>query len=82
MTWSVRISDKEGSFRPVDGVDKYSVCQDCKHFSGDWAHPNCYLPLITTGLGQMLTGIDHGADGHVAPGEAIMKCSGFEQKEA
>jgi hypothetical protein len=83
MTWSVRIADKNGLFQEehLTTAPPYNVCGQCKHQSNDWAHPVCYLPLITSGLSTLLTSIDHGSDGHMAPGEAVLKCSGFERKE-
>ena len=72
MTWSAKITDSEG--KVAEGA--WQSCQRCKHGQG-----SCYLPKISSAIGTILTGVDTGADGWMASGNAILKCNGFQLKE-
>lgn len=79
MTWSIRISDKSGIFPE----NKWQACEVCKHRQKNPALPRlvyspCNIPLVATHIGPLLTSVDVGADGHMAGGEALLKCFGFE----
>lgn len=90
MTWSARITRPDGTNPTQEGgtAPDYSACQSCKH--GQYDHPTegqfhkqiqpCYLPKVASNVGSLLTSVDVGADGHMAGGEALLKCSGYEPK--
>jgi hypothetical protein len=67
----------------------YHACQSCKHGQHDFATDGqfykqiqpCYLPKVANSIGNILTSVDVGADGHMASGEALLKCNGYEPKE-
>lgn len=80
MTWSAKIVKGDGTGRS-DGIYG-NVCCECKHGdSQNFGHPICNVQAIAHTLGYMLTAIDVGSDGHMACGEAVLKCTGFEPKE-
>lgn len=66
MTWSASVF--------VEGVeDGYSQpCRKCAHNSC------CNISSIADTIGPVLTSVDTGSDGHMASGEAVLKCNGFE----
>ena len=84
MTWSARIAKEDGTF-PVNtaGGEDYQACQTCKHgqYDEDTQQTPCRLPALSSCLGSLLTSVDVGSDGHMAPGEAILKCAGYEPNE-
>ena len=80
MTWTVNI---------VNAQDESQNCVACKHSKKNEAtEPGyiqpacCNIYAMMAQLGYLLTAIDIGADGHMAPGYAVLKCNGFELKEA
>lgn len=73
MTWSSKITDKDGN--TPEG--KYQACEGCKH-GQPWPPPCMIARAHGTIVGSSLTVIDVGVDGHMAGGEAILKCHGFE----
>jgi len=81
MTWSARVTDKDGNI--PEGT--WQACQKCKHgvttLEGRGYHPPCYIPGAASGIANVLTAIDFGADNHMASGEALLKCNGFEPIE-
>jgi len=90
MTWSARITRPDG-MNPENerGVEDYSACMSCKH--GDalvetghaWnkqINP-CNVSKVAHTLAPIMTSVDIGADGHMAGGEALLRCSGYEPKE-
>jgi hypothetical protein len=67
MTWGAKVTTAGGK-----DVQCYS---DCKHYEG------CYVRRASHSVGNVLTSIDVGADGHMASGTAVLQCNGFEAKE-
>lgn len=79
MTWSARITKVDGSV--PEG--KHNACEVCLHAQKNKALPErvwrpCNIPSIGNQLGGLLTSIDVGADGHMAGGNALLQCQGFE----
>jgi len=91
MTWSVRVTRPDGTVPTKEGSQypDYHACQSCQHGQYDYATGGanfptispCYSPKATGGIGSVLTSIDTGADGHMACGEALLKCSEYEAVE-
>ena len=92
MTWSARITRPDGT-TPItthkeSNVPDYQACQSCMHCLNNHATGNpqrptvtpCNLPKIASTIGSLLTSIDCGADGHMAGGEAILRCHGYENR--
>ncbi len=81
MTWSARVTRPDGSV--PEGL--YCACQACTHNQQNPALPGqaswnpCNVSKMANNVGPILTSIDVGADGHMAGGEALLKCNGFEQ---
>lgn len=65
MTWGVTIVASE------DETIAHA-CSKCKHVTC------CYIVKAGPQLGSLLTSIDQGCDGHMAGGEAVLKCHGYE----
>jgi len=90
MTWSARITRMDGTTPTQEGntVPDYQACQSCLHCLNDHETGNphlpkvtpCKLPSISSIVGSLLTSVDTGADGHMASGEAILKCNGYENR--
>lgn len=89
MTWSARISKSDGSFPKTinSEYEDYNACTSCKHGQYGWPTGGdveqvvpCNIPNVSSCLGSILTSVDVGADGHMASGEAILKCNGYEEK--
>ena len=89
MTWSVRVTLPDGTTPTKEGAaaPDYSACMSCKHgqhdhrTDSDTGYANiqpCYIPKAVNGIGNVLTSIDVGANGHMASGEALLKCNGYE----
>lgn len=84
MTWGVTITDGEGRV----AVKSQHVCSECKH-GGDAAeglpyrngHPVCNVQAAAQTLATLLTTIGVGADSHMAGGNMILNCYGFEPKD-
>lgn len=88
MTWSARITRPDGTNPIQEGATApdYQACQSCQHGQYDFETDGkkiqpCYLPKASSGIGNVLTSIDTGADGHMASGEALLKCNGYQPKE-
>ena len=82
MTWSLRIAKQDGT---IPGEDYYA-CQTCKHNEVNPELPSraqmpCNIPKIASSVSTLLTNVDVGSDGHMAAGEAILKCHGYECAE-
>lgn len=90
MTWSARITRPDGTNPTQEGATNpdYSACQTCKHGNAlvETGHPwnkqinPCNISKVAHTIGPILTSVDIGADGHMAGGEALLKCSGYEPK--
>ena len=88
MTWSARITRADGTNPTQEGANgpDYQACQSCRHGQNDFETGRqpwpkirpCNIPNVTSGLGSILTSVDIGSDGHMACGEAILKCNGYE----
>ena len=84
MTWSARVTMPDGTV--PEGT--WSACQACKHGQYDFVTPKkeltqivpCFVPKVAQNIGSLLTAVDVGADGHMASGNAELRCNGFEQK--
>ncbi len=82
MTWSARVLKADGTL--PEGKDIYTACQACAHSQKNAALPEraswcpCNVTKMAGNVGSMLTSIDIGADGHMAGGQADLKCYGFE----
>lgn len=78
MTWSARITRPDGTTPTQEGATApdYAACQSCKHNTGA-----CQVAKIAHNVGPILTSIDVGCDGHMASGEALLKCNGYQPKE-
>lgn len=76
MTWSARVSRDDGSFPKTinDEAADYSACMSCKH------EGSCYVAKTSDNIAYVLTSVDTGCDGHMASGEALLKCNGYEEK--
>lgn len=91
MTWSARVTRQDGTNPTQEGATApdYSACQSCKHGQCDhetggqpWPKIRpCFIANAAGSIGGILTSIDVGADGHMASGEALLKCNGYEAKE-
>lgn len=84
MTWNVRII-KPGKLAEAATTVEANACTECKHGQPDPArHYNtrCHIPGASWPIANMLTSIDVGSDGHIAGGNAVLECSGFEELEA
>ena len=79
MTWGVEIVKGDGT-RP-DGTFYGGTCRACKH-GGSHAggHHVCNVSAVAQQIASLLTAIDVGADGHMAAGNAVLQCHGFEAK--
>ena len=83
MTWSVTIAKGDGT----KSTKSQFVCGECKH-GGDAiegqpyrnGHPICNVQAAATTLATLLTSIDVGADSHMAGGNMVLQCHGFEPK--
>ena len=77
MTWSARVSRADGSYPSTicEGQDDWSACQSCKHLGP------CNVDKMAVNIGPILTSIDVGSDEHMASGEALLKCNGYELNE-
>ena len=80
MTWSVRITDKDGIIT--------NSCHNCKRRelpienSVGYAKTKwCQLSIIGHEVGLLLTMVDVLQDGFTASGAAELRCCGFELKE-
>jgi hypothetical protein len=49
-----------------------------QNVEGRGFHANCSIPAAASGIANVLTAIDFGADNHMASGTADLKCNGFE----
>lgn len=80
MTWSARVTKPDGSIS--EGL--YCACQACLHSQKNSALPGqaswspCNVSKMAGNVGSILTSIDVGADGHMAGGQADLRCNGFE----
>ena len=76
MTWSARITRPDGTNPVREGATApdYAACQSCKHVQGQ-----CNIAKIAHTIAPVLTSVDVGNDGHMASGEALLKCNGYEQ---
>ena len=87
MTWSVRIVSAHHP-RDHELNKPWRVCSACKHGGNEMpgqpyrnGHSVCNVQGAAATLGQLLTVIDVGADSHMASGNAVLECNGFEPKE-
>lgn len=69
-------------------LQPYNVCAQCRHGGNEVpgqpyrnGHSVCNVQAAAATLGQLLTVIDVGADSHMASGNAVLECNGFEPKE-
>lgn len=74
MTWSARITRPDGTNPTQEGATApdYSACQSCSHIGA------CNITKVGNNVASILTSVDVGCDGHMAGGEALLKCSGYE----
>lgn len=92
MTWSAKVTRPDGTNPTQEGATApdYNACQSCKH--GQYDHETgsktgskliqpCYLPKVANNIGSILTSVDVDAAGHMASGEALLKCNGYEPKD-
>ena len=87
MTWGVRIVSAHHP-RDHEVNQPYNVCGQCRHGGNEVpgqpyrnGHSVCNVQAAAATLGQLLTVIDVGADSHMASGNAVLECNGFEPKE-
>lgn len=89
MTWSARITRPDGTNPIQEGntAPDCNACQSCRHnqpIPVDGQHYKqinpCYLPKVASSVGNLLTSVDVDARGHMACGEALLKCGGYEAK--
>lgn len=78
MTWSARITRPDGTNPTMEGATApdYAACQSCRYNTGA-----CNISKISHTIAPVLTSVDMGSDGHMASGEALLKCNGYEPKE-
>jgi hypothetical protein len=76
MTWEAVIKDQTGK----RGIDGGSICPECAHGSFVLDKGPCHIPRLARVLGNLITSIDKGSDGHTASGMVELLCSGFEPK--
>ncbi len=84
MTWGVQIAKGDGT----KSTQSSDVCGECRH-GGDgmndlpyrYGHPVCNVRAAASSIGYLLTAIDVGADSHMAAGNAVLCCHGFEPKQ-
>ena len=77
MTWGVQIVKADGT----PSSKNYHVCTDCKHGVADLSigRAPCLVSVLGHwNIGALLTGVDVGRDGHMASGQAVMMCNGYE----
>lgn len=88
MTWGVRIVS---AHHPRDHEVNASqfACRVCKHGGDEMpgqpyrnGHPICNVQGAARSLAIVLTAVDVGADSHMASGNAVLECNGFEPSEA
>ena len=89
MTWNAKVTRTDGTNPTAEGASEpdYLACNSCEHGqlsvnlpSGMKTSP-CGIPKVFSIVGYLLTSVDVGIDGHLAPGEAVLKCAGYEPKE-
>lgn len=83
MTWGARIAKGDGT---LSTTSQY-VCGECKHGGLEMegmpyrnGHAVCNVQGAAAQLASVLTSIDVGADSHMAAGNLVLWCNGFEQK--
>lgn len=73
MTWSVNVRDAGGKL--PEGTLQ-NACEKCKH------DQFCNVRRVAWPIGNVLTSVDVGGNGHMASGTAVLQCYGFEPKDA
>ncbi len=56
----------------------YTACLSCEHGGKVWPPP-CFINRAVGAVGNLLTSIDTGADGHMASGQADLRCNGYTE---
>ena len=81
MTWNARITRTDGTNPTQEGAtaEDYAACQSCVH--GGHYPPKCQVQNIANQVGTLLTCVDTMPDGHMAGGDALLKCAGYEPKD-
>ena len=79
MTWGAQIVRGDGT----PSQKNQHVCPECRHGvpGPDHRVPCSVTKLGAWAIGNVLTSVDVGADGHMASGTAVLKCNGFEALE-
>jgi len=88
MTWGVRIvSAHHPRDHAVNSAGQFA-CGACKHGGADMpgqpyrsGHAVCGVQGVAYAVSYVLTAVDVGADSHMASGNAVLECNGFEPKE-
>lgn len=75
MTWGTQIVKADGT----PSSTNYHVCADCKHGRPDLSLGRAPCLVSAFQMGQLLTAVDVGRDGHMASGQAILMCNGYEE---
>ena len=68
MSWTTASKDAQGN--------AINCAIDCKHGLGC-----CNIPKISAAIGEIMSSVDVGTDGHMASGTAELHCNGFERVE-
>ena len=84
MTWGITIVKRDGT----KSTKSQNVCGECKHGGNAIpgqpyrnGHEVCNVQAAAMAIGNLLTAIDVGADSHMAAGQAVLNCFGFEQRD-